>query len=166
MIKVLPLKKSTNNPTDTYFFEVHLGYGEHCDDTYTESRVVINDDKALHPKYEDDDPENGMPIDENGFYDFQTYITIEEAEKMYKLFNRIVEKSGDYHITLNNRVDEKWFKEQYHMTQKEIKEFRKYYEKYEVALFNPQIEHNWYGLTGCAIYYYDIDGNKHDCEVV
>ena len=166
MIKVLPINKNVNNnPRDTYFFEVSLGYGEHCDDTFTDSRVIINDEKALHPKYENDDPENGFQIDDAGFPDFNTYITSEEAEKMYLLFTRIVKKSDDEHITLNDGVDETWFKKYYHMTQKEIDEFRTYYEKYEVSLFNPQIDHNWYGLVSCRIIYYDIDGNRHKCEV-
>lgn len=166
MIKILPItKKVNNNPRDTYFFEVSLGYGDRCDDTFTDSRVIINDEKALHPKYENDEPENGFLIDDKGSPDFNTYITTEEAEKMYLFFTRIIKKSKNGHITLNDGVYETWFKKFYRMTQEEIDEFRTYYEKYQASLFNPQIDYNWYGLVSCRIIYYDIDGNRHKCEV-
>ena len=166
MIKVLPINKTVTGFHDVYVLKVTLGYGEHCDDTYTSETVIINDDKALHPKYEDDDPENGFPIDEKGFPDFRTYVSVEEAEKMCVLLNRLVKKSGDEHITLNDGINDEWFKKDYGMTQEEVDEFRTYYEKFETTLFNPRIEHNWYGLVGCDIYYYDMDGNKHNCEII
>ncbi len=85
---------------------------------------------------------------------------------MCVLLNRLVKKSGDEHITLNDGIDDEWFKKDYGMTQEEVDEFRRYYEKFETTLFSPRIENNWYGLVSCNIYYYDTNGNKHNCEVI
>lgn len=148
MIKILS-KVENNYPKNRMFLVVTLGYGEHCDDTYTHESIEIDDIKAL---------------DENLNRYSTNYITSDEAEKMHNFLNRIVEKSGDEHITLNDGIDDEWFKNEYNMTQKEINEFRKYYDEYR-GLFIPRID-NWYGLVEAQIHYYDFNGNKYICKIV
>jgi hypothetical protein len=52
------------------------------------------------------------------------------------------------------------------MTDKEFKWFSKIYDRFQCSLFNPTIEHNWCGVVGANIVYYDENGEMFDCEVV
>ena len=38
--------------------------------------------------------------------------------------------------------------------------------KSEIYLFNPRIDHNWYGVVSVKIIYYDENGELHNCEVI
>lgn len=164
MIKILPIKKDPDYfPRNKYFLEVTLGYGEHADDTYSSSTLEINDDQVLNRKYDDE----GFPIDDEGFVDWSHYISVKEAEDLVKFFNKIFKKMNKYnedHITIND-WDKTWFTDIYHMTDKEADKLIKILEEYSCYLFNPTIDHNWYAIVNVKIIYYDIDGNKHDCEV-
>jgi len=158
MIKILPLNKNNFNPKNKYFLEVSIGYGEHCDDTYTENIIEINDNQVLNKKYDED----GFPIDDEGFVDWNYYITVKEAEYLVKFFKKILEKMD--HIVLNEGIKDYWFEDE--LTKSEIKELKEIYDKYNNYLFNPRIDNNWYGVVSVKIIYYDEYGELHNCEVI
>ena len=158
MIKILPLNKNNFNPKNKYFLVVSIGYGEHCDDTYTKNTIEINDKQALNRKYD----ENGFPIDDEGFVDWGHYITVKEAEHLVKFFKNILEKMD--HIVLNEGIKDYRFEDE--LTKSEIKELKKIYNKYDDYLFYSQIDHNWYGVVSVKIIYYDEYGELHNCEVI
>ena len=159
MIKILPLQPLVDDeiPRNVFFLEVELGYGEHSDDAFSESRIIIDDEKAKYQKEHLDD--------DDYIYD-ETYITADEAEKMYIFFQKIIKKYNNDHITLNKGIDEHWFRNYYNMTEEDIEEFSEYYGRFCCELFSPKISNNWYGLRNCSILYYDENGLKHECEVV
>jgi len=147
MIKVLPLPgKRKIEPF--YLLETMLGYGEHLNDTFTTRSLVIVEKKS----------------------DSFNEITFKEAEELYKFFNDILNREECYGITLNDawkltRKDKPstfWYDK--YMSKSEIKKFAKLYRKYQ-HLFNPEVEHNWYGLRNINIYYYDENSERHKCEV-
>lgn len=153
MIKILPIKKENIRYEPRFVLEVTIGYGEHCDDTFTKRHLIIVESMKGHP-------------------DSWNYIKRKDAEKIYRFFKKILEREKCRHIILNDAWElayEKnpstyWYGE--YMDKKEIKQFSKYYETYQCSLFNPEVEYNWYGLKDINIYYYDENGNKHDCEVI
>lgn len=152
MIKVLPIENKVTKCKPRFVLCVTLGYGEHCDDTYTYKNLQIVDSKK-------------------GLLDTWNYITTKEAEKLFKFFRDILNREECDHITLNDAWElgckenptTFWYED--YMSEKEIKQFAKFYEKYNTTLFNPEVEHNWYGIVGVAIYYFDENGDRHNCEV-
>ena len=151
MIKIL---KNTEKSKITPFFElvVIIGYGEHCDDMFTENAIEIDDKKA----------DSDELYTEGGFPDFNPYIKGSEAENIVKFFKSVLPKVPDHHIVLNEGVTDFWCEG---MTKKEIKTLSRIYEDHEI-LFSPCIEHNWYGVTNAEIRYTDENGERFKCEVV
>lgn len=155
MIKIIPNKPGPIKFKPRYVLSVTLGYGEHCDDTYTKNTLEIVESKK------------GM-----SYLDSWSYITRKEAEKVYTFFKNILDRKECDHIVLNDAWElnhkEKpttfWYKD--YMSDREIKKFAKFYEKYGSALFNPSVEHNWYGIVDIHIFYYNENGIRYDCEVV
>ena len=169
MIKILP--REENNKKNRPFFRlvVTLGYGEHCTDTYTESCVEIDDKKAI--KYESLSDKEAEKMDWEELNSISNCITQEEAEKIVKFFNSLwnrKDKEGfeASHVVLNDGPDSFWWKEQSAMTDEEFDWFSQVYEKYQNSLFNPQIEHNWYGVVSAKVEYVSGRGLVHRCEVI
>ncbi len=151
MIKILP------NPEKrkiTPYFELvaTIGYGEHCDDTYTENTIEIDDEKAGSDDI----------FDDYGLLDTETYIKCSEAERIVKFIKSVLPKVKGRHIVLNEGITGFWCEG---MTKKEIEKLGRIYEKYP-ELFKPEIEHNWYGITNAEIRYTDENGERFKCEVV
>lgn len=142
MFKILPLKKSDEKFEPRFVLCISIGYGEHCNDTYTTNYRTIDDEKAKKA------------------FDSWNYITEKEAEELVKLIERAL-KDVD-HIVLNEGITDFWCEG---MKEKDIKKLRKIYEEHE-SLFSPDIENNWYGITRACVKYVDEDGNWHDVEVV
>lgn len=153
MIKIIPNKNEQTKIDPFYQLSVTLGYGEHCDDTYTKSTLNIVDSTK-------------------GIFDSWNYITTKEAERIYKFFNEILNREECDHIVLNDAWELTckenpttfWYED--YMSEKEIKKFAKIYDKYNSTLFNPSVDHNWYGIVGINIFYYNENGEKFNCEVV
>lgn len=169
MIKILPLEEDTGISEPFYQLVVTIGYGEHCDDTYTQNCLEINDEKAV--QYNNLTEEEIEEMDLLEFMDLTKYITTEDAERIVKLVKSILgrETSGGYvvnHIVLNDGPDDFWWKECCEMTDEEFKSMEDVCEKYENSLFSPKVDHNWYGITDAQIVYYDENDNKHRCEVI
>lgn len=151
MIKILPIEER-EKCKPRFVLETTIGYGEHCCDTTSTHSLTIVDSLKGH-------------------FDSWNYIRTKDAEKLYKFFSEILKRPGAYHhIVLNDvwklssdsRVKH-WFKD--FMSDNEMKTMFRYHQNFE-TLFSPDVEYNWYGLVGINIYYYDEDGNKHNCEVV
>lgn len=165
MIKILPLENKKCDVEPYFFMSIGIGYGEHCNDTTTESRIYIDDYKATGKHLD------AEGYDENGFPDYTTYMTTKEAEETYKFFNEILDKRKDNdgyivdHLVLNDGPSEFWHCENGGMTKKEFKWFKKFYDKWGSYL-GPEIEHNWYGIVWVSIEYVDENGKEHRCEVV
>ena len=140
--KVLPIKKEEKMYVPRFDIEVTIGYGEHCCDTFTTHRKTVDDGKAKADSW--------------------NYISQLDAEKIVKLLKRALEDVDDGHIVLNDGITDFWCQG---MKRKDIQELRRIYEKHQ-CLFEPDIEHNWYGIVGSSIKYLDADGNWHDVEVV
>lgn len=151
MIKILP---NPDKRKITPYFElvVTIGYGEHCDDTFTENAIEIDDKKA----------DSDELYTEDGFPDFNPYIKGSEAEEIVKFFKSVLPKVPDHHIVLNDGITDLWCEG---MTKTEIKKLSRIYEDHE-SLFSPQIEHNWYGVTDAEIRYTDENGERYKCEVI
>lgn len=151
MIKVLPIEKKEVKCEPRFVLETTIGYGEHCCDTFTTHSLTIVDSLKGH-------------------FDSWNYIKRKDAEKIYKFFNEILNRDACRHIVLNDvwrlahdsRVKH-WFED--FMSEEEMKTMYRYHENFE-TLFTSDVEYNWYGLVRINIYYYDEEGNKHDCEVV
>lgn len=165
MIKVLPIKNTENSYNPHFYLNIGIGYGEHCDDNFTERKIIIDDYKATGAHLDEEG------FDENGFPDFETYITEKEAEEITKFFNNILDirKNKDGHIVnhlvLNDGPNEFWHVEEGGMTKKEFNYFKKFYDKFENYLY-PEVEYNWYGITWVSIKYLDENGQIHNCEVI
>lgn len=165
MIKILPLNKQDNLYEPYFYLNIGIGYGEHCDDTYTEHKIIIDDYKATGKHLDEEG------YDEKGFPDYETYITKKEAEEIFKFFNNILDKRKNKegytvsHLVLNDGPNEFWHIEQGGMTKKEFSYFKKFYNKFENKLY-PEVEYNWYGITWVSIKYLDENGQIHNCEVV
>lgn len=169
MIKILPLEENKFNVEPYYRLVICLGYGEHCDDTFTRSYIEINDEKAI--KYDSLSEEE---MDEMDFFELDEIsdcITVKDAEEIVRFINSLwkrKDKNGYNidHIVLNDGESKFWWQDRGGMTDKEFKWFSKIYEKYQSVLFNPQIEHNWYGISSAKIEYIDENGKVHKCEVI
>ena len=151
MIKVLPIKKDTKKYTPKFVLETTIGYGEHCCDTFTHNRLTIVESAKDHP-------------------DSWNYIDRKVAEEMYLFFGEILNREECDHITLNDlwklshdSRTEHWYKD--FMDKKEMKKMFRFYQNYE-TLFSSSVEYNWYGLVNINIYYYDENGDQHNCMVV
>ena len=155
MIRIIPNKNEPNKIEPFYQLSVTLGYGEHCDDTYTKNTLEIVESKK------------GM-----SYMDSWRCITRKEAEKVYTFFNDILNRKECDHIVLNDAWELTcrehpttfWYKD--YMSDREIKKFAKFYEKYSSELFNPSVDHNWYGIVDIHIFYYNENGERFACEVV
>ena len=141
-LKVLPIKKEEKMYVPRFDIEVTIGYGEHCCDTFTTHRKTIDDDKAKTDSW--------------------NHISQLDAEKIVKLLKRALEDVDDGHIVLNDGITDFWCQG---MKSNDIQELRSIYEKHQY-LFEPDIEHNWYGIVGACIKYLDAEGNWHDVEIV
>lgn len=151
MIKIIPNKiKRKQEPQ--YKLCVTIGIGSSCDDTYIENtRVIVDSTK--------------------GTFDKWNYIKTKEAEELYTFFKSILSRDKCSHIVLNDAWELNvkdspstfWYDD--FMNEKEIKKFAKFYKKYQ-DLFNSHVDHEWYGIVGINIYYYDEYGEKYNCEVV
>ena len=165
MIKILPIKNTENSYNPYFYLNIGIGYGEHCDDNFTEHKIVIDDYKATGAHLDEDG------LDENGFPDYETYITEKEAEEIVKFFDNILDvrknKNGHivHHLVLNDGPSEFWHVEEGGMTKKEFAYFNKFYEKFESKLY-PEVEYNWYGIVWVSIKYFDENGQIHNCEVI
>lgn len=169
MIKILPLEENNENVKPYYRLVVTLGYGEHCDDTFTHSWMEIDDEKAI--KYNSLSDEEIEDMDFMELQELSGYITQYEAESIVKFVNSLWERKDKDgynvdHIVLNDGPNEFWWKKCGGMTDKEYKWFSDIYQKYQSNLFNPQIEHNWYGVISAKIEYVDCHNKVHKCEVV
>ena len=169
MIKILPLKKSNVKVEPFLRLIVVLGYGEHCDDTFTTSWIEIDDEKAI--KYESLSDKDIEKIDWLEVRKISDCITQKEAEDIVNFINslwRRKDKDGYVveHIVINEGIDSYWWKDQAAMTDKEFEWFSHVYEKFNTRLFNPQVEHNWCGITDCRIEYVDENGDVHQCDVI
>jgi len=169
MIKILPLEENEKTVEPYYRLKVILGYGEHCDDTFTEDWIEINDEKV--DKYISLSDEEMDNMDWSELRDIENCITQKEAENIVKFFESLFkrkDKDGyrvDY-ITINDGPDEFWWKKRGGMTDKEFDWFSGVYEEYHCTLFNPQVEHNWCGIHWVKIEYVDENGKVHKCEVI
>lgn len=169
MIKILPIKESNDIVEPYYRLIITLGYGEHCDDTFTHSWVEINDAKAdKYASLSDEEIEN---MDLSELNDIENCITQKEAENIVKFFDSLwkrKDKNGYRvnHIVINDRASSFWWKEHGRMTDKEFDWFSYIFEEFECTLFNPQVEHNWYGIVGAKIEYVDKYNKVHKCEVI
>ena len=169
MIKILPIKENNVTIKPFYRLVVTLGYGEHCSDTYTESSLKIDDDKAM--KYALLSDEDCEKMDLMEITELSQYIMQSDAEKLVKLFNSLVERKDidGYqvdNIILNDGPSKFWWKQHSMMTDKEYDWFSQIYDEYSTRLFNPIVEHNWCGIVGIKIEYVDENGKRHMCEVV
>ena len=169
MIKILPLKNNNDKVQPFYRLVIALGYGEHCDDTFTYSWVEIDDEKAI--KYECLSDEEMEEMDWLEINEISNRITQKEAEQMVNFFNSLWNRKNEDgfevdHIVINEGISSYWWKNRGGMTDKEFEWFSGIYEKFNSILFNPQVEHNWCGIVGCNIEYVDENGNVHKCEVV
>lgn len=169
MLKVIKNNKEKTKIEPFFTLEVTLGYGEHCNDTFTHNHLVINDEKAS--KYDsltDEDMDN-MDIFE--IMDLSKSITQNEAEKIVKFFDSIWERKDEdgFNVTnviLNDGPSHFWWQKMGGMSDEEFEWFSEVYDKYECDLFEPEIEHNWYGITNVGIYYYDENNEKHNVEII
>ncbi len=169
MIKILPIKKNNKTVEPYYRLEVTLGYGEHCDDTTTESWMEINDEKV--DKYSSLSEEEMDEMDFCELRDLSDCISQKEAENIVNFFNSLWKRKNKdgyqvNHIVINDGPDEFWWKEQGAMTDKEFDWFSGVYREYEGDLFNPKVEHNWCGIVNAKIEYIDENGDVHRCEVI
>lgn len=166
MLKVLPIKNIEHEKQEPYFLlTVTLGYGEHCNDTFTERSLEINDENVR--KFNALSEEEMDKMDYFELKDIADCITEDEATKLVELFKSLEERNDDViHLILNDGPDEYWWKECCKMTDEEFNWFKGFYEKYERDLFNPTIDNNWYGVVSADIYYYDEDNKEHNVEIV
>lgn len=170
MIRILPLNDEPKLTVRPYYkLVVTLGYGEHCNDTTTESWLEIDDAKAMKSESLTEKEMDDMSWME--IQDLAYCITQDEAEKIVKFFDELWERKNKDgyevdHIIVNDGKDSFWWMEQGAMTYDEFEWFSKIYEKYQCPLFNPQIEHNWCGVRDVRIEYIDENGDVHRCEVV
>ena len=152
-----------------YRLVVTLGYGEHCDDTFTSSWVEIDDEKAiLYESLSDEDIEKMDWLEVKKISDC---ITQKEAEDIVNFINSLWRRKDEDgfevdHIVINEGIDSYWWKNQAAMTDKEFEWFSTVYEKFNGLLFVPQVEHNWCGIKDCRIEYVDENGDVHQCEVI
>ena len=135
-----------NRVEPCFKLKVTLGYGEHCDDFYTDSYVVISDKEG------------------------ENYITQNEAEELVKFFDSLwkrKDKDGFEvdHIVINEGVNLFWWKDQGGMTDDEFYWFACVYKRFETALFNPKTEHEWCGVVNVQIVYIDSNNQAHPCKV-
>ena len=169
MIKVLPLEEKKETKYEPqYRLYVTLGYGEHCCDTFTTSSVEINDE--MFEKF------NNMSEEELDELDFEeltssNYISSKDAEDLVKLFDSLENRKNKEgyearHIVLNDGPSRFWWIDEGAMTEKEFNWFSDIYNRFMPDLFNPQVEHNWYGIIGVSIKYWDENGEVHKCEVI
>lgn len=169
MIKILPIKENNKTVEPYYRLKVTLGYGEHCDDTTSESWMEINDEKV--EKYSSLSEEEMDEMDWLELRNLEDCITQKEAEKIVLFFDSLWKKKNKdgyqvNHIIINDGPDEFWWKEQGAMTDKEFDWFSGIYNEYECDLFNPQVEHNWCGIVNAKIEYIDENNKIHKCEVI
>lgn len=75
-----------------YKLEVTIGYGEHCDDMFTQSYMEIDDEKALKYKNLTDEESNEMGWMESSI--LSHCITKELAEKIVKFFNSLWDREN------------------------------------------------------------------------
>ena len=169
MIKILPLENQEMETEPHFSLTVTLGYGEHCTDAYTESFLVIDDEKAI--KYACLTEKDMDEMDWLEIRDLDGHITQFEAEKMVRFFDSLWKRKNKdgyeiRHIIISDGASEFWWKKRGQMTDKEFKWFSEVYEEYRCSLFNPQIEHNWCGIVDVKIEYIDEKGKVHKCEVI
>lgn len=153
MIRIIPNRKDTKPNQPKFVLSVTIGYGEHCDDMYQDNTLQII---------------NSM----DGIWDTWNYVTAKDAEKFFKFFKKILQREKCHHIVLNDAWElnhletpnKRWYEE--YMSDKEIKRFGKFYYEYSGSLFNPHLEHNWYGIVDVNIFYYDENMVKYNCKVV
>lgn len=145
-----------------YKLEITIGYGEHCDDMFTQSYMEIDDEKALKYRNLTDEESNEMGWTELSI--LSHCITKELAEKIVKFFNSLWnrETGKGYkvnHIVLNYDCDRYWWTEEGCMTEEEFEWFSGIYDNY-YTLFCPRVGRNcWYGVVGARIVYKDEKGN-------
>jgi hypothetical protein len=170
MIRILPLNEE-NKLTVRPFYKlvVTLGYGEHCDDTTTESWVEIDDAKAM--KYAELTDEEADNMDLFELRSLANCISQKEAENIVLFFNSLWERKDKDgfevdHIIISDGIDPFWWKECGAMTDMEFEWFSGVFDEFETTLFNPQIEHNWCGIVNVKIEYVDENGKTHKCEVI
>ena len=165
MIKILPIKNTENLYEPYFYLKIGIGYGEHCDNNFTEHKIIIDDYKATGAHLDKDG------CDEKGFPDFEKYITEKEAEEIVKFFDNIIDKRKNkdgyivHHLVLNDGPSEFWHIKEGGMTKKEFQYFKKFYDKFENYLY-PEVDNNWYGITLVSIKYLDENGEIHSCKVI
>lgn len=170
MIRVLPLNEESKLTVRPYYrLVVTLGYGEHCNDTTTESWVEIDDAKAM--KYASLTDEDMDKMDLFELRSLANCISQKEAENIVLFFNSLWERKDKDgydvdHIVITDGKSEFWWKECGAMTDREFEWFSGVFDEFETTLFNPQIEHNWCGIVSVRIEYVDENGKIHKCEVV
>lgn len=168
MLKVIKNKKDKTKIKPYFALRVGIGYGEHCDDTFTYRQLEIDDVKANKYKSlteKDMDKMSWMEIQ-----DISYCITEKDAEKLVKLFDSLWERKDEdgyevTHVVLNDGPSRFWWQKQAAMTDEEYDWFSDFYNEYS-WLFSPEIEHNWYGVSSVAICYYDENNEKHNVEIV
>lgn len=170
MIRILPLNEENKLTVRPYYrLVVTLGYGEHCNDTTTESWVEIDDAKAM--KYAELTDEEADNMDLFELRSLANCISQKEAENIVLFFNSLWERKDKDgfevdHIIISDGIDPFWWKECGAMTDMEFEWFSGVFDEFETTLFNPQIEHNWCGIVSVRIEYVDENGKIHKCEVI
>lgn len=170
MIRILPLNEENKLTVRPYYrLVVTLGYGEHCNDTTTESWVEIDDAKAM--KYAELTDEEADKMDWFELKSLADCISQKEAENIVLFFNSLWERKDKDgfevdHIIISDGIDPFWWKDMGAMTDKEFEWFSGVFDEFETTLFNPQIEHNWCGIVNVKIEYIDENGKTHKCEVI
>lgn len=169
MIKILQSKEDSENIKPYYRLSITLGYGEHCDDAFTNSWIEINDEKAEKYARLSDEEMDNMSWQE--LSKIEKCITQEEAENVVKFFDSLWDRKNKEgfevdHVVLNDGKNDFWWKEQAAMTDMEFDWFSGFYDEFQCTFFNPQIENNWYGIFNVNIEYVDENNKVHKCEVV
>lgn len=140
MLRVLPLNER-KNPDPGFVLCIEIGYGEHCNDTYTTNSARIDDAKAS--------PETG-------------FVSEKDACNIVKIIERALKVIDSGHILLNDGIDPWWCGG---MEYEDFFALKDFYGKYEF-LFDPRLEHEWYGVTDAYIRYIDEDWQRHKVEIV
>jgi len=170
MIKVLPLKEDLKKDKckPYYMLSITIGHGEYCHDAEVDHTMIIDNEKAKG--------KNLLSYESK-----YNYLTQSKAEEIYKFFHKILKEDRKYedthsdgktyeykvdHILLNDGPKESWHCKYSAMTKQEFEWFKKFYERYEISLLQPEVDYNWYGIIDVNIYYIDEDYKKHDCEVI
>ena len=102
MIKILPLEENKFNVEPYYRLVICLGYGEHCDDTFTRSHIEINDEKAI--KYDSLSEEE---MDEMDFFELDEIsdcITVKDAEEIVRFINSLWKRKDKNGYNINHMV--------------------------------------------------------------